>query len=367
MKDTLKRTPLHAFHLDHGARMVPFAGWEMPVQYTSILEEHLAVRTKAGLFDVSHMGQLRVHGSEARALLDQILSCDVERLHVGKAAYAILCYEDGGCVDDLILYRVDDEEYFLCVNAANIEKDLEWINGLAVGYDCRIDDVSDSFALLALQGPLAIGMFEEISGHALNGLRRFHAQRVDCMDTHILVSRTGYTGEDGLELYLPIGEASRIANRLFEGGKSAGLHLVGLGARDSLRLEAGLSLYGHEISGQIDLLTAGLGFAAKLETGRPFIGSQALLKKLADGLQKRVVYFVLEDRRIPRAGQSVCTESGTVCGEVLSGAQSPVLSKPIGSALIDTDCIQSSAPLYVDIRGKHIPIHLKRPPLHIQA
>lgn len=364
MSEPLKRTPLHAFHTDHDARMVPFAGWEMPVQYTSILEEHLAVRQTAGLFDVSHMGQLRVHGTEARAFLDQILSCDVERLRLGKAAYGLLCDEDGGCVDDLIVYQVADEEFFLCVNAANLEKDVAWISRFVAGRDCRVDDVSDSFALLALQGPLALELFEKVAEVSLDGLKRFHAVQLACLETRMLVSRTGYTGEDGLELYLPAGEGARVANLLFESGKAAGLRLVGLGARDSLRLEAGLPLYGHELSAEIDLLTAGLGFAAKLETGRAFIGSQALLRKLADGLRQRVLHFVLKDRRLPRAGYSVVDREGSVCGRILSGAHSPVLGAPIGSALVNRDALESKAPLSVVIRNEPVPMVIKRPPLH---
>lgn len=364
MNMPLKRTPLHAFHTEHGARMVPFAGWEMPVQYTSILEEHLAVRQAAGLFDVSHMGQLRVHGPEARTFLDQILSCDMERLRPGRALYGILCQEDGGCVDDLIIYQVGDEEFFLCVNAANLEKDREWMGDLGAGRDCRIEDVSEAFALLALQGPIAIELFEKVAGLSLVGLKRFHAVQLGCFDTHILVSRTGYTGEEGLELYLPSGEGARVANLLYESGKAAGLRLVGLGARDSLRLEAGLPLYGHELSAEIDLLTAGLGFAAKLETGRAFIGSQALLKKLTDGLRERVIHFSLDDRRLPRPGYPICDREGTDCGSVLSGAHSPVLGAPIGSAWVNREALENRGPLSVRIRNTEVPLLIRRPPLH---
>jgi aminomethyltransferase len=364
MNTALKRTSLHGFHLDHGARMVPFAGWEMPVQYTSILEEHLAVRQQAGLFDVSHMGQLRVHGPQAREFLDQILSCDIDRLYIGRAAYGILCQDDGGCVDDIIVYQIEDEEFFLCVNAANREKDFLWISRLATSLDCRVDDVSDSFALLALQGPIAIELFEKVTDHSLDGLKRFHATPLACLDTRILVSRTGYTGEDGLELYFPASEGPRVANLIYESGKEAGLRLVGLGARDSLRLEAGFPLYGHELSEEIDLLTAGLGFAAKLETGKAFVGSQQLLKNLTEGLRQRVIHFILDDRRLPRPGYPVCDRDGTACGKVLSGAHSPVLGKPIGSALVDRTALDERQPLAVAIRNDRVPLRVQRPPLH---
>lgn len=344
--------------------MVPFAGWEMPVQYTSILDEHLAVRRTAGLFDVSHMGQFRLHGAQARTFLDKLLSCNIDRLSIGRAAYGIMCYEDGGSVDDLIVYQVDDEEYFLCVNAANTERDLEWITGHIVGYDCRVDDVSDAFALLALQGPRAIELFEKATALSISGLKRFHATQVTALQTHMLVSRTGYTGEDGLELYLPSSEGARVANVLYETGKDHGLQLIGLGARDSLRLEAGMPLYGHELSGEIDLLTAGLGFAAKLETGKSFIGSEALLQKLTTGLKQRVVHFTLSDRRIPRTGYAIVGENGSPCGSVLSGAHSPIRECPIGSALVDRAMLEKNSPLFVDIRGQQFPIRIEKTPLH---
>lgn len=362
MSDSLKRTPLHAFHIDHGARLVPFAGWEMPVQYTSILEEHRAVREAAGLFDVSHMGELRIHGQDARAFLNTLVTNDVDRLSTGKALYTVMCYEDGGVVDDLIIYEVGDEEFLLCVNAGNVEKDLEWITGQAVGFECLIDNVSDGFGLLALQGPKALEIFELASGVDLRNLKRFHFVQGEFLDTRALISRTGYTGEDGLEIYLPVAQAARVANRLVETGKAAGLRLAGLGARDSLRLEAGYPLYGHELSSGIDPLTAGLGWVVKLGKAAPFVGKEALQKKADEGLSERVVYFRLNDKRIARQGTPVLSEAGEICGSVLSGTQSPILGCPIGSALIKADSESSS--LSVDIRGHRIPLEMAKPPLH---
>ena len=364
MTENLKRTPLHAFHIDHNARMVPFAGWEMPVQYTSILDEHRAVREAAGLFDVSHMGEVRVHGSEAGPFLNQLVTNDVDRLSIGKALYTVMCYDDGFVVDDLIIYRVDDEEYLLCINAANVEKDLEWMNGKVIGFDCLVDDVSDTFGLLALQGPRALEIFKDAAGADVSGLERFGFVKDRFFETTALVSRTGYTGEDGVEIYLPAGEAARVANRLVEMGKDHGLHLAGLGARDSLRLEAGYPLYGHEISNSIDPLTAGLGWVVKFKKAVPFAGQEALARIKEAGLERKVVFFRMEDRRIARQGTPVTDADGTIVGEVLSGTQSPMLGRPIGSALVPADLAGNGDGLFVDIRGRQLPIEVAKPPLH---
>ncbi|MGC9453139.1 MAG: glycine cleavage system aminomethyltransferase GcvT [Oceanipulchritudo sp.] len=364
MSENLKRTPLHAFHVEHQARMVPFAGWEMPVQYTSILEEHRAVREAAGLFDVSHMGEVRVHGAEARAYLNRLVTNDVERLQTGKALYTVMCYEDGGVVDDLIVYQVDDEEYLLCINAANVEKDVEWMAGQAVGFDCLVDDVSEAFGQLALQGPRSMAILKKAIGEDLSGLKRFHFIKDNFFETSAMISRTGYTGEDGVELYLPAGETSRVANRIHEIGKEHGLHLVGLGARDSLRLEAGYPLYGHEISAGIDPLTAGLGWVVKFSKPDKFTGRPALEAIQSAGPVRNVVFFRLDDRRIARQGAAILDAEGTAVGEVLSGTLSPMLGRPIGSAIVPAALASPGSPLFVEIRGTRIPIEIKKPPLH---
>jgi aminomethyltransferase len=364
MSESLKRTALHAFHIEHGARMVPFAGWEMPVQYTSILDEHRAVREQAGLFDVSHMGEVRVHGPDARSFINVLVTNDVDRLQLGTALYTVMCYEDGGVVDDLIIYQVGDEEYLLCINAGNVEKDVEWMIGQAVGFECLIDNVSENFGLLALQGPMALRIFEEASGADLSALKRFTFVQGDFLDTRAMVSRTGYTGEDGLEIYLPAGESARVANRLIETGKDHGLHLVGLGARDSLRLEAGYPLYGHEISSEIDPLTGGLGWVVKFGKEANFTGKSALLTKKEAGLSRKVVFFRLNDRRIARQGAEILDSKGNPCGTVLSGTQSPMLGRPIGSALVPAGVGGPGHPLFVDIRGNRIPLEIAKPPLH---
>lgn len=367
MSENLKRTPLHAFHVEHNARMVPFAGWEMPVQYTSILEEHTAVRTAAGLFDVSHMGEVRIHGAEARAFLNQLVTNDVDLLEVGKAIYTVMCYEDGGVVDDLIIYQVGDEEYLLCVNAANVDKDVEWMVGQAVGFDCLVDNVSDQFGQLALQGPKAMEILALASGQDLSDLGRFKFIQGNFFETKALISRTGYTGEDGVEIYLPAGDAARVANRIFESGKDLGLKLAGLGSRDSLRLEAGYPLYGHEISNSLDPLTGGLGWVVKLRKELNFTGKKALAEKKEAGLERKVVFFRMSDKRIARQGTEVFDADGNKVGKVLSGTQSPILNKPIGSAIVPVAMAKVAADLFVDIRGKKFPIEVAKPPLHVVA
>lgn len=362
MTDSLKRTPLHGFHMDHNARMVPFAGWEMPVQYRSILEEHRAVRSDAGLFDVSHMGEARVHGAGALPFLQYLLTNDISRIPVGKALYSPMCLPDGGVVDDLLVYRVGDEEFLLCLNAANTSKDLAHMQSVAESFDCIVDDVSDDFALLALQGPRALSLFEELSGMALSGLRRFHFIKEELFGSHALISRTGYTGEDGLELYLPSGEAARIANLLIEGGKDFGLQLAGLGARDSLRLEAGLPLFGHEISAEVSPLAGGIGWTVKWNKKEDFIGRAALAAEKEKGPSHRIRFFTMEDRRIARPGTPVMDGEGNVCGNVVSGTLSPMTNQPIGSALIRAG---APAELYAQIRGRLLPVHCKKPPLHL--
>jgi aminomethyltransferase len=364
MSDNLKRTPLHAFHVEHGARMVPFAGWEMPVQYTSILEEHRAVREQAGLFDVSHMGEIRVHGVDALAYLNHLVTNDVSRLEVGKALYTVMCYPDGGVVDDLIIYQVGDEEYLLCVNAANVEKDGEWMVGGVQGYDCLIDNVSDNFGQLAIQGPRAMEILNLVTGQDLSGLGRFHFIQGNFLETQAIISRTGYTGEDGVEIYLPAAETSRVANLIYETGKAHGLQLTGLGARDSLRLEVGYPLYGHEISNSIDPLTCGLGWVVKLDKQSSFTGKDSLVERKQQGLENRVVYFRMDDRRIARQGTLVLDADGNEVGKVLSGTLSPMINKPIGSALVKAVMAQPGTELHVDIRGKHLSIEIAKPPLH---
>lgn len=347
----LKRTPLNEFHRRHCARFVDFFGWEMPVQYGSIIEEHLAVRGKAGLFDVSHMGEIWVRGRKAEVFLDFVMSNDIAGLKVGRALYTLMCYGDGGVVDDLLVYRLGDDEFLLCVNASNTEVDFNWLKSNQAGYECSIEDVSDRYGQLALQGPKAEGILRKLI-EDVDRLKRFEFCDAVIDGVDVIVSRTGYTGEDGFELYCPWSGTEKIAELIFEKGKAEGLVLAGLGARDGLRLEAGYPLYGHEISERISPLEAHLDFVVKLDKRRDFIGKEALLMQKKQGLEREVVFFKLDDRRIARSKNKVF-EEGKCIGEVVSGAFSPSLNQPIGSAMVNCP---HSGKLEVEIRRNRIPL-----------
>jgi aminomethyltransferase len=355
----LKCTPLREFHVAHGGRMVDFAGWEMPVQYRSILEEHKAVRRAAGLFDVSHMGEVDVRGPEAGRFLNYLVTNDVGRLYPGRVLYSPMCYPTGGVVDDLLVYLRGPEDYFLCINAGNIDKDLAWIREQAAGFNVEVTDRSPDYAQLAVQGPKAPAIVQSLTGVRLDLVKYYHFTEGTVAGVSCLISRTGYTGEDGFELYHPATDARRLADAVLAAGVPYGLELAGLGARDSLRLEAGYPLYGHEISADISPLTAGLGWTVKFDKGVDFIGRAALATEKAGGSAKKIVFFKTGDRRIVRSGSPVLGPAGEA-GRVVSGTLSPILNEAIGSALVDANA--AAEPLTVDIRGVKIALQLVRPP-----
>ena len=356
----LQRTPLRDFHAAHGARLVDFAGWEMPVQYRSILDEHRAVRRAAGLFDVSHMGEVDVRGPGAAAFLNRLVTNDVARLFPGRVLYSPMCYPDGGVVDDLLVYQRAADYFFLCVNAGNIARDLDWIRTQASGHDVTVTDRSAETALLALQGPRAVAILQGLTATDLAGIGYYHFAAGEVAGLPCVLSRTGYTGEDGFELYHAAGHAVRLAEALLAAGALHGLELAGLGARDSLRLEAGYPLYGHELGPAVSPLAAGLGWTVKLDKGCDFLGRDALLAEKRGGSPRRVVYFRTGDRRILRPESPVLNASGAVVGRVLSGTLSPILQEAIGSALVETAA--ATAPLAVDVRGASVALQLVRPP-----
>jgi aminomethyltransferase len=356
----LQRTPLRDFHAARGARLVDFAGWEMPVQYRSILEEHKAVRQAAGLFDVSHMGEVDVVGREAGRFLNHLVTNDVGKLFPGRVLYSPMCHPDGGVIDDLLVYMRGPEDYFLCINAGNIATDVAWLAEQAAGFEVAVTDRSGDYALLAVQGPRAAGIVQGLTEARLEAVKYYHFVEGTVAGVPCLISRTGYTGEDGFELYHPAGQAVRLAEALLAAGAPAGLELCGLGARDSLRLEAGYPLYGHEITRSISPLTAGLGWTVKLAKGVEFNGRAALAAEKRDGSPRQVVFFRTGDRRIVRPEAAVSGPGGGPVGRVLSGTLSPVLGEAIGSALVDTAAV--AGPLRVDIRGALIDLHLVKPP-----
>ena len=358
--EKLKRTPLYDFHVARGGRLVDFAGWEMPVQYRSILEEHKAVRRTAGLFDVSHMGEVDVTGPGALDFLNRLVTNNVEKLFPGRVLYSPMCLPTGGVVDDLLVYRRAPETYFLCINAGNIAKDLAWMHAQAKGFDVTVTDRSDDYALLAVQGPVAASIVQSLTGAVLERVKYYHFVEGSVAGVQCLISRTGYTGEDGFELYHATGDSVTLANALVEAGSGLGLELAGLGARDSLRLEAGYPLYGHELSSEISPLAAGLGWTVKLEKSADFVGREALRAEKASGGTQIVVFFRTGDRRIARAESPVVDSAGEQVGRVLSGTLSPLLNEAIGSALVPTAA--AAQPLWVDVRGTKLALFVVKPP-----
>ncbi len=356
----LKRTPLRDFHAAHGARLVDFAGWEMPVQYRSILEEHKAVRRTAGLFDVSHMGEVNVRGPDAGRFLNHLVTNDVAKLFPGRIVYSPMCYPTGGVVDDLLIYMCAVDDYLVVVNASNIEKDVTWMREHTSGFNVIVTDRSDEYALLAIQGPRAAEIVQSLTGAKLGLVKYYHFTEATVAGVNCLVSRTGYTGEDGFELYHAPGDAVALATALLEAGTPRGLELAGLGSRDSLRLEAGYPLYGHEITANISPLAAGLGWTVKLEKGADFIGRAALLAEKQEGSPQQIVFFKTGDRRIIRADSSVLAADGTPVGRVVSGTLSPILNEAIGSALVAATAV--SQPLAADVRGTKLNLQLVNPP-----
>lgn len=356
----LRHTCLHAFNAARGARFVDFAGWEMPVQFRSILEEHRAVRTTVGLFDVSHMGEFVVRGRGAEAALDRLLTNDVSRLTPGRVLYSPMCHPHGGVVDDLLVYQRAPGDYLICVNAANTARDFAWIRDHLADASCTVEDASAAWGLIALQGPAAAATLQPLTPAALDQLKYYHFVESPVAGTTCLISRTGYTGERGFELFCPWDRAEVVASALEDSGRAHGLALCGLGARDSLRLEAGFPLYGHELNDDITPIQAGLDWTVKLNKDADFLGREVLAREKAEGPPRRVVFFRTGDRRIVRPDTPVLAAGATV-GRVLSGTLSPMLNEAIGSALVSFPR-DEKIPLHVDVRGQQLELRLVRPP-----
>jgi len=347
----LRHTPLTDVHRALGARLVPFAGFEMPVQYRSILEEHAAVRERAGLFDVSHMGQLHLRGASAIADAERLLTCPVASLKVGRVRYGLLCNERGGVVDDVTLYRLAADHLMLCVNASNIEKDYRWVVG-RTSDSTDVRNASDETCLLALQGPASDAILAPLVGADLARVRFFAFTETELAGAPVLVSRTGYTHAGGFEIYGPAGDAEKLWRALSASGEAHGLVPAGLGARDTLRLEAALALYGHELDDDTSPLEAQLERFVKLERGG-FIGADALRAQRAAGLRRALVGFVVEGRGIARAEHELA-HAGAVVGRVTSGAPSPTLGKPIGLGYVPPPLTAIGTKLDVMVRGQAV-------------
>lgn len=349
----LKRTPLFDVYKEYGGKTIDFGGWELPVQFSSIKEEHEAVRTKAGLFDVSHMGEVEVKGTDSLLFLQKMMTNDISKIRNGGAQYTAMCYENGGTVDDLLVYKIEDNHYLLVVNASNIEKDYNWLETHLEG-DVAIDNLSEKMAQIALQGPIAQNVLQKLTETDLNQIGFFKFQQEVVLNgKSALVSRTGYTGEDGFEVYCDAVDVVELWKAILNAGKEDGVIPCGLGARDTLRFEANLALYGQELSPEISPLEAGIGFAVKLNKEVDFIGKEALAKQKETGLSRKIVGIEMIDRGIPRHGYPVYKGENLI-GEVTTGTQSPTLKKNIGLALIASEFTALDSEVEVEIRGKRL-------------
>ncbi|MEO1436675.1 MAG: glycine cleavage system aminomethyltransferase GcvT [Bacteroidota bacterium] len=356
----MKRTSLNALHKALGAKMVEFAGYEMPVSYKGIKHEHEVVRTKVGMFDVSHMGEFIVRGKQAFDLVQHVTSNDVSKLEIGDAQYSCLPNEDGGIVDDLLVYRLPEDNcaegeqaFMLVVNASNIEKDWNWIESHN-SFDTKMIDISDNTCLLAVQGPLAAEALQPLTELDLNGMKYYTFDKgTFAGEENVIVSATGYTGSGGFEIYANADNAEAIWNAIIAAGADQGIEPIGLGARDTLRLEMGFALYGNDIDDTTSPLEAGLAWITKLQKGE-FVGSDWLNAQKAEGTTRRLAAFEMIDRGIPRKGYPVVNKAGEQIGIVTSGTQSPSLNKAIGMAYITKPFNKSGNEIYIDIRNRKI-------------
>lgn len=356
----MRETPLTSWHRQHRAKMMEFGGFSMPIDYGGILDEHQSVRQDVGIFDVSHMGEFYVWGPQAAEFLDYLVTNRPSALAVGQALYTPMCYPDGGTVDDLLIYRLEPERFMLVVNAGNTDKDWDWVSTAAGSWDqVSLSNASADTALIAVQGPKASAVLAPLINIDVGSVAYYHAEpaRLDRVD--LLLSRTGYTGEDGFELYIPAAEALQVWEQLIE----AGARPVGLGARDTLRLEARLPLYDHELTPEISPLEAGLSPFVKLDKD-DFIGKEALVHQKAEGLTRRIV-GVTVDGGIARPGYPVkAAAEGEVVGQVTSGTKSPTLGRAIALALVDVNFAKVGTPLWVEIRGKSVPAQVVKTPFY---
>lgn len=348
----LKRTPLYEEHLAGKAKLIDFGGWEMPVQYVGVIDEHHVVRTKAGLFDVSHMGEIDARGEEALAFVQMLITNDVNKLEDGKILYSPMCYPSGGIVDDLLVYRYSSNHFLLVVNASNTDKDYAWIIQQAENFKVSVENISEKYAQLALQGPLAETILQRISNVNLSQLRYYTFTNGEIDGVSCLISRTGYTGEDGFEIYVSPEYGRQLWRKILETGASDGVQPIGLGARDTLRFEARLPLYGNELGAEITPLEAGLGIFVKLDKS-DFIGREVLLGQKEHGIPRRLVGLEMIERGIARSHYSL-QKDGKEIGFVTSGSFSPTLNKNIALGLIRADLAIQGEFLDVIIRGKAV-------------
>jgi aminomethyltransferase len=363
-EQTLRRTPLYNSHVKLGGKIVPFAGWELPVQYSGLVAEHNTVRSRAGLFDVSHMGEILVSGPEAEKALNYLTCNAVQTLCDGKGHYNAIINERGGVVDDIIIYRFGPQKFFICVNAANTTKDFAWFSSHNK-FDAKFEDQSARFGQIALQGPRAPEILGKLLGQAVQELKSFHFMECRLASQPLIVARTGYTGEDGFELFIPWDGTEAIWETILETGNSQGLVPCGLGARDSLRLEACYPLHGHELSDDISAIESGLGWIVKFDKG-DFMGRDILLQHKNTGAPRSITGLFIDDQGIARNGDKVFS-NGALCeeiGGVTSGTKTPTVNRALALALIERKYAEIGTTLSVEVRGKRLLAHVVKRPFY---
>ncbi|AHF07694.1 glycine cleavage system aminomethyltransferase GcvT [Desulfitobacterium metallireducens] len=361
----LKRTPLYEEHQAAKAKLIDFGGWEMPVQYAGVIEEHNTVRTKAGLFDVSHMGEVDVKGKEALSFVQNLITNDVTLIQDGQILYSPMCYPEGGIVDDLLVYRYGIEHFYIVVNASNTDKDYAWMLEQAKGYDVQLNNKSAEVAQLALQGPLSEKILQGLTSIDLSEIKYYWFKHGEVNGVPCLISRTGYTGEDGFEIYSAPEKAPELWRKILEAGKSEGIQPIGLGARDTLRFEAKLPLYGNELGQEISPLEAGIGFFVKLAKEK-FVGKEALEAQKEKGLSRKLVGLEMIERGIARSHYLI-QKDGEEVGFITSGSFSPTLNKNIALGLVRADLAEMGSTLDVIIRGKAVKAQIIPTPFYKRA
>lgn len=364
----LKRTPLFPEYEKHGAKTIDFGGWDLPVQFSSIKQEHLTTRTKAGLFDVSHMGEIVVKGPKSLEFLQKMTTNDVEKLTPNRAHYTFMCYEDGGTVDDFLIYKMSVSHYFLVVNAANAEKDYDWLikNNHYSSEDVTIENVSSDYVQVALQGPRAEEILQTMTETNVSDIKFFRFEdevKFKGISEAAIVSRTGYTGEDGFEIYINKDSGRDLWSAILQTGEAKGLELIGLGARDTLRFEANLPLYGQELSKDITPIEAGLKFAVKVNKESDFIGKQVLKEQVENGPQRKLVNIEMIDKGIPRHGYDIYKGEEKI-GFITSGTQSPTLQKNIGMGIVKSEFATEGTEIYVQVRKRTLKAVVVKAPFY---
>ena len=359
----LKRTPLYETHLKYGGKIIDFEGWALPVQFSSIIQEHHAVRQKGGLFDVSDMGELDVRGRDATDLLEKALTNRIATMVDGQVRYSPMCNEHGGVVDDLLVYRLSPDHYMLVINAGNIEKDYQWISGLAKGFsDVKVANISKETAELCIQGPVSVATMQKLTTEDLASMGYYYFKdNVEVAGKKTLVSRTGYTGEDGFEIYCEPKDAPALWDSIIEAGKPLGVVPAGLGCRDTLRFEAAMPLYGQEMTDEIGPLEAGL--KRFVDLSKDFVGRDALAKMAAEGPKRRLVGFVMVDRGIPRTGYPI-VKDGKEVGHVSTGSFSPTLGKNLGLGFVPAELSQVGQEIMVRVRDKDLRAEITKIPFY---